>query len=120
MPSARLRPPSAAGPAIAARLACSSGSGGSDRFPCAPVRTCWERRETHAGRSEEAFAALNEALAIVDKNDNRFHEAELYRLKGELLLAAPAVQGVEAEACFQRAMDMARRQTSKSWELRVP
>ena len=74
---------------------------------------------TQAGRFEEAFAALNEALAVVDKNDDRFHEAELHRLKGELLLAASADQGVEAEACFQRAIDIARRQHSKAWELRA-
>ena len=74
---------------------------------------------TQAGRFEEAFAALNEALAVVDKNDDRFHEAELHRLKGELLLAATADQGVEAEVSFQRAIDIARRQHSKSWELRA-
>ena len=74
---------------------------------------------TQAGRFEEAFAALNEALAVVDKNDDRFHEAELHRLKGELLLAATADQGVEAEVSFRRAIDIARRQQSKSWELRA-
>ena len=72
-----------------------------------------------AGRVEEAFAALDEALAIVDKNDDRFQEAELHRLKGELHLAAAADQGVEAEVCFQRAIDIARRQQSKAWELRA-
>ena len=74
---------------------------------------------TQAGRFEEALAALNEALAVVDKNDDRFHEAEIHRLKGELLLAASADQGVEAEACFQHAIDIARRQHSKAWELRA-
>ena len=74
---------------------------------------------TQAGRFEEAFAALTEALTVVDKNDDRFHEAELHRLKGELLLVATANQGVEAEESFQRAIDIARRQHSKSWELRA-
>ncbi len=74
---------------------------------------------TQAGRVEEAFAALDEALAIVDKNDDRFHEAELHRLKGELVLAASAGQGVEAEVCFERAIEIARRQQSKAWELRA-
>ena len=72
-----------------------------------------------AGRFEEAFAALDEALAVVDKNDDRFQEAELHRLKGELHLAASADQGAEAEVCFQRAIDIARRQQSKAWELRA-
>ena len=78
-----------------------------------------EEAYTQAGRFEDAFATLNEALAVVDKNDDRFHEAELHRLKGELLLVATANQGVEAEVSFRRAIDIARRQHSKSWELRA-
>jgi predicted ATPase len=74
---------------------------------------------TQAGRFDEAFAALNEALEVVDKNDDRFHEAEIHRLRGELLLAASADRGVEAEVCFQRAIDIARRHQSKAWELRA-
>ena len=73
---------------------------------------------TQAGRFEDAFAALNEALAVVDKNDDRFHEAELHRLKGELLLVATADQVGEAEVCFRRGIEIARQQQSKSWELR--
>ena len=74
---------------------------------------------TQAGRFEEAFAALNEALAVVDKNDDRCHLAELHRLKGELLLGATADQDGAAEMSFQRAIDIARRQHSKAWELRA-
>ena len=40
-----------------------------------------------AGQVEEGLATLAEALRLVDKNDERFYEAELYRLKGELTLA---------------------------------
>jgi predicted ATPase len=72
-----------------------------------------------AGRFEEAFTTFDKALATVDEHDDRFQEAELHRLKGELLLAASADQGVEAEACFERALDIARRQQSKAWELRA-
>ena len=53
---------------------------------------------------------LAEALAVVDHNAERWYEAELYRLQGELLLARSPHQHTEAEACFQHA---------KSWELRV-
>ena len=42
---------------------------------------------TQAGRFEEAHAALDEGLALAEKNDDRLQEAELHRLKGELLLA---------------------------------
>jgi hypothetical protein len=42
---------------------------------------------TKAGRFEDAHKVLNEGLAVAEKNDDRFQEAELHRLKGELLRA---------------------------------
>ena len=66
------------------------------------------------GRTEDGLRVLDEALALVDKTGERGREAELYRLKGELLQNAD-----EAEACFQQALAVARRQQSKSWELRT-
>jgi hypothetical protein len=41
-----------------------------------------------AGQIEEGIAILSEAFAAVDRTDERFYEAELYRLKGELMLMA--------------------------------
>jgi predicted ATPase len=73
----------------------------------------------HVGQAIEGLAALEEALVLVDKNGERFYEPELYRLKGELLLAMLAAGHAQAETCFQRALDLARRQQSKSWELRA-
>ncbi len=71
-----------------------------------------------AGRSQEAWAALIEALARVTTTGERTWEAELYRLKGELLLTDSAVPQTEVEACFGQALDIARRQQAKSLELR--
>ena len=71
-----------------------------------------------SGRLAEAGSALKEALMLVEKNDERFQEAELYRLKGELVLAESGDQTL-AEECFRRAIDTARRQQSKAWELRA-
>ena len=73
---------------------------------------------TQAGRFEDARQALNEGLAIVEKNDERCHEAELHRLKGELLLAESRDQPA-AEECFRQAIETARRQQSRGWELRA-
>ncbi len=73
---------------------------------------------TQTGRFAEARAALNEALTLVEKNDERFQEAELHRLKGELLLAESDDQ-TAAEECFRRAIEIAQRQQSKAWELRA-
>jgi len=63
------------------------------------------------------LSVLAEALAQVGETDERYYEAEILRLKGVLLL----MQGheAEAEASFHRAIEVARRQQAKSWELRA-
>ena len=75
------------------------------------------------GQTEEGLSVLAEALAVVDKNDERVYEAELYRLKGELTLQSesrsPAVRITEAAACLHQALDIARHQQAKSLELRA-
>jgi predicted ATPase len=89
-----------------------------------------------AGQAEEGLSVLAEALAFVHDTGERFHEAELYRLKGELTLQqqvhAPSSEfnvaslqhrtpntQAEAEACFLKAIEIARRQSAKSLELRA-
>jgi predicted ATPase len=73
----------------------------------------------HGGQGEEGLSAVAEALATVHKTGERFYEADLYRLRGELLLARSTRQTAEAETCFHQALDVARRQQAKSWELRA-
>lgn len=90
-------------------------------------------------RADEGLSLLAEALAQVDRSGERFYEAELYRLKGELLLNAacgtqnaerrrqktksirPSMSGVHrsAAACFDKAIAIARQQCAKSLELRA-
>jgi serine/threonine protein kinase/tetratricopeptide (TPR) repeat protein len=70
------------------------------------------------GRFEEAHGAISGALALAEKNDDRFQEAELHRLLGELHLAETEDQGA-AEGCFRTAIETARRQQSRAWELRA-
>jgi hypothetical protein len=100
-----------------------------------------------AGQAEEGLATLAEALTVVDKSDERFFEAEVYRLKGMLTLQSktslgpassqfqasqnksedtspqpltPSIQvEAEAEACFLKAIEIAQRQQAKSLELRA-
>jgi predicted ATPase len=68
---------------------------------------------------EEGLNLLAEALAIVENTGERNWEAELHRQKGELLLALSEENHAEAEACFHKAVDIARRQSAKSFELRT-
>jgi predicted ATPase len=89
-----------------------------------------------AGQAEDGLTALAEALTVVDNTGERFYEAELYRLKGELTLQQfqgssstfqvpespkSEVRGPksEAEECFLKAIKIARRQQAKSLELRA-
>ena len=74
---------------------------------------------TQSARFEDAHKALDEGLAVAEKNDDRCHEAELYRLQGELLLAERPDQTAAAEVCFRRAIETALRQGRKGWELRA-
>jgi serine/threonine protein kinase/predicted ATPase len=74
--------------------------------------------QVKAGRFAEARQAMDDGLALVAKHDDRFQEAELHRLQGELLLAESESQAA-AEDCFHRAIETARRQQSRAWELRA-
>ena len=69
-------------------------------------------------QAAEGLVLVAEALAVVNTTGERHWEAELYRLKGELLLHA-ADHEAEAEACFQQTLAVARRQQAKSWKLRA-
>ena len=71
------------------------------------------------GRFERGLEALTEALTIADEDEDRYCEAETYRLKGELLLKQNDSNVEQAENCFRRAIEIARKQSAKSWELRA-
>jgi class 3 adenylate cyclase/tetratricopeptide (TPR) repeat protein len=76
-----------------------------------------------AGRAAKGLAAAAEGLAVSKRTGERWFDAELYRLRGELLLkceaqAASKVED-EADACFRQALEIARRQQAKWWELRA-
>jgi predicted ATPase len=71
------------------------------------------------GRLDDGLSALTEALAAADEQENCFYEAETHRLKGELLLMHDNGTAAEAAECFRDAIEVARRQSAKSFELRA-
>jgi class 3 adenylate cyclase/tetratricopeptide (TPR) repeat protein len=76
------------------------------------------------GRVDEGFAALAEAMALVESTGVCVYEAELYRIKGELTLKQPEAGSnskvqEDAETYFRQALKVARLQSAKSWELRA-
>ena len=104
----------------------TGGLGLQQKWLALQVEAC-----TAAGQIEEGWTALQEALAIRPTYGDRYWEAELYRLKGELLLMqdrrsrpSPSEQpsraiATEAEACFRQAIETARELSAKSFELRA-
>ena len=70
------------------------------------------------GQVAEGLAGLEKTFSAIEKTGEGTIEAELYRLKGELLRMGGANDG-EVEACFRQALKIARRQSAKSWEFRA-
>lgn len=71
------------------------------------------------GQPAAGLAVTDEALGEVARSGERLWEAELHRLKGELLLASDAANKSEAEACFLSAIEIAQAQEARTWELRA-
>ena len=72
-----------------------------------------------AGQPDAGLRLLDEARTVMDSTQERVYEAEMHRVQGELVLAQAADQHAQAETCFQHALDIARRQQARSWELRA-
>jgi TOMM system kinase/cyclase fusion protein len=72
-----------------------------------------------AGQAEEGCKVLDEAIDTINRNKERVHEAEIYRLKGELLLNVSENNREEAEKSFHQALTIAKAQSAKSLELRT-
>ena len=71
------------------------------------------------GHPDAGLHALAEARAVLDTTEVRYYAAELSRLKGALLQQQAVPDAAQAEACFQQALDVARQQQAKSFELRA-
>ena len=72
-----------------------------------------------AGQAESGLNVLARALDRVGQIEGRWIEAELYRLRGELLLVLAEPDQREADACFHRGLAIAREQGATMWELRA-
>jgi predicted ATPase len=72
-----------------------------------------------AGRRAAGLELLAEALDRTEANGGCWLEAELHRLRGELLLPPPDRDPIAAEAAFRRALMVARDQSARLWELRA-
>jgi predicted ATPase len=98
-------------------LAISRATGSQLRRPYFLALLAEAYMET--GRFDDGLSALTEALAAAEEHENRYYEAEMHRLKGDLLLKQDDSNAAEAQGYFRRAIEIAREQSAKSWELRT-
>jgi predicted ATPase len=77
------------------------------------------RAYQQAGKTEEGLQALDEAQVSIDARGEVWWEAEIQRLRGEILLSQSAENTGDAGACFERALHISRHQEAKSLELRA-
>ena len=71
------------------------------------------------GQGAEGLALVEEALGLVNRTEERYYEAELHRLQGELLLQRSPHEPSAGEVAFAKALEVAREQEAKSLELRA-
>jgi len=103
--------------AIRGGIDASAATGAAQQFPLflgLLANAC-----AKTGRADEGLKLLEQALAQVRSSNEHFSDAELHRLKGELLLQQDDSNVADAEHCFQRAIEIAREQSAKSLELRA-
>jgi predicted ATPase len=83
------------------------------------VTSCLARAYAELGDYKAASQAIDQALAEVERTKEEWCLAELHRVTGELALCSPQPDEETAEDHFQRALEVARQQGAKGWELRA-
>jgi predicted ATPase len=71
------------------------------------------------GRGDEALDTIDEAIALVEHNEDLFGMPELLRIKADILASAQPSDPVRAEGLLIRSIEMARQQSALAWELRT-
>ena len=86
-------------------------------------RTAWLAHLSLAyaelGKLDDAWRCIGEAITATETTKERWFEVEIHRIAGEIALMSPNRDAVKAEAYFERALTIARKQKAKSWELRA-
>jgi predicted ATPase len=77
------------------------------------------RAYAELGQFDDALSRIHEAITTVETTKETWYEAEVHRIAGEIALMSPERDAAKAEACFERALAVARGQQAKSWELRA-
>jgi predicted ATPase len=81
--------------------------------------SCLTRAYAELGQFHNAWRSIGEAIATIEATKERWCEADIHRITGELALTSPEPDTAKAQASFERAISVAREQQAKSWELRA-
>jgi predicted ATPase len=81
--------------------------------------TLLAEREAEAGRIEVALATLDAQLAAIEQTGQHWFDAEVHRVRGELILKLRRPDVAAAESALMRAIEIARRQQTRTFELRA-
>ena len=81
--------------------------------------SCLARALAELGQLDDAWRCVGEAMTAMETTKERWCEAEVNRIAGEIALMSPEPDAAKAEAYFERALTVARQQQAKSWELRA-
>ena len=79
----------------------------------------WARAYAELGQFDDARRCVSEAMTAMETSKESWCEADIYRIAGKIALMSPEPDAKKAEAYFERALAVARKQQAKSWELRA-
>ncbi len=98
-------------------IAAWRSTGSTLWLPCYLSSLAWAHAEL--GELDDARRCIGEAATAVETTQATWCQAEIHRIAGEIALLSPGRDAAGAEACFERALAIARAQQAKSWELRA-
>jgi class 3 adenylate cyclase/predicted ATPase len=106
-----------AAPSLASAIALFRSGGSTNWLPkfLSQLATAY----AELGQFDDAWRCIGEAMTAIATTGERWFEAEVNRLAGEIALKSPEPDAVKAEAYFERSVALARAQQAKSWELRA-
>jgi predicted ATPase len=77
------------------------------------------RASAELGRSDEATRSICDVMSMIETTKEKWCEAEIFRVAGEIAMLSTNPEAAKAEAYFERALAVARKQQARSWELRA-
>jgi predicted ATPase len=102
---------------ITSGISAFRATGGTVHMPL--WLSCLARAHAELGKFDQAWRCIGEAITTIETTKERWPEAEVHRIAGEIALMSPKHDAAKAEGHFERALAVARAQQAKSWELRT-